>query len=889
MLMTLNNQQFKILHWNSNGISNYSLLKQLELLLDRQNIHVASLNETFLNENHKLYFNNYIVYRNDRTQSRGGGVALLVHRSLKHTLLPLTKTSSIENLSVEVSINQRRVVITTAYSPRYTSNFGNDIIALTPDNSEYILLGDLNAKHPAWNCVSDNTAGNTLNTLQQSCNFFIYSPDNPTLYPHQRSSTPSTVDLVLSNTSLSMRLRTLDYYIPSDHRPILCTVDCSTFSSVDLSKYVYKHCNWSVFKNEINRNTRISAETYTTKAAIDKEIEAFVKLILSARDVATPKIDQSNVSTLPGDILTYIGERNKYKRKQQRATDNHSALFYGQCTKFLNKIIDRRINSEKNKKWSDLLSKLKPGDKRFWKLSRNLRGKRRNQIPHLEDGHNKLISDEEKAEKLANTFAESHSLTLNYCHPSEAKINRSVRNIKLEPPNSDGAEFITEGELTNVLSQLKIDKSPGLDNVPNILLKNLPERAIKILNIIFNSCILLNYFPPTFKKAKVVAVHKPFKPRNIASSYRPISLLSNLGKIFEKLLHFRINEFVSSRGLPAKEQFGFKKDHCTIHQMSRIKNKIILNKRNKRSTGIVLLDIEKAFDTVWHHGLIFKLMSINLPKYLCKIVADFLDNRTFSVSANNFISSSKNIPAGLPQGSILSPLLYALYTSDFKAPKLIDVAYYADDTALITSSKLTSALLKKMEKSLLACNKYFRKWKIKINHDKTQAIIFPFNKSPKRSPRRPLMFNGNRIDTLNQVKYLGVIFDQKLLFRQHIDAACEKAIKSFRSLWPLLNRRSTLNLKNKNLLFKSVIRPILSYASPVWYKAAKCHIKKMQIIQNKCLKMIYNKNWRYSTQALHNETGYEMYTEFIQRQNTNYFTKISNSSYAIIRDCLEIT
>ena len=555
---------------------------------------------------------------------------------------------------------------------------------------------------------------------------------------------------------------------------------------------------------------------------------------------------------------------------------------------FLNKIIDRRLNSERNIKWSNLLCKMKPGDKRFWSLSRSLRGKRKNQICTLEDGQDKLIADREKAEKLANTFAKAHYITGNFSHPSESKINATVNSLKLETPNSEDAQLITVDELKSLLSKLKPSKSPGLDKVSNILLKNIPEKAVNILLNIFNSCIRLNYFPQAFKKAKVVAVPKPNTPKNNPNSYRPISLLSNIGKVFEKLIHHRINDFVSSHGLVAREQFGFKKDHSTIHQIMRIKNKIISNKRNRISTGIILLDIEKAFDTVWHNGLIFKLLSMKMPKYLCKIIADFLENRTFTVTVNSSLSSTKDIPAGLPQGSILSPLLYTLFTSDFKAPKLTDVAYYADDTALISSSKVTSALLKKMEKSLVSCNKYFTKWKIKINHAKTQAIIFPYNKSPKRSPRRNLVFNTDIITLQSQVKYLGVIFDQKLLFKQHIQIACDKAIKSFRALWPLLNRRSALNQENKNLLYKCVIRPTLSYGSPVWYKAAKCHLKKMQIIQNKCLKIINNRHWRYHTRELHDETGYELFSEFIERQNYNFFDKIRNSSYAIIRECQEL-
>lgn len=242
----------------------------------------------------------------------------------------------------------------------------------------------------------------------------------------------------------------------------------------------------------------------------------------------------------------------------------------------------------------------------------------------------------------------------------------------------------------------------------------------------------------------------------------------------------------------------------------------------------------------------------------------------------------------MPQGSILSPILYSIYTSDFKPPKEIDIAYYADDTALISSSKLTSALLKKMERSLVACNEYFRKWKIKINRQKTQSIIFPWNKSPKRMPSRQVIFDNSSIHIQNEVKYLGVTLDKKLTFRKHTETSCEKAMNSFRALWPLLNRRSALSHKNKNLLYKCVIRPILSFASPIWYKAAESHLKRLQVVQNKCLKMIHCKNWRYSTAMLHEETRYELFKDFIKRINENYFNKIADTPYEILRECNEI-
>lgn len=178
-----------------------------------------------------------------------------------------------------------------------------------------------------------------------------------------------------------------------------------------------------------------------------------------------------------------------------------------------------------------------------------------------------------------------------------------------------------------------------------------------------------------------------------------------------------------------------------------------------------------------------------------------------------------------------------------------------------------------MELSLMACNKYFNKWKIKLNYNKTQAIIFPFNKSPKRIPRRQLRFYRNDISIADEINYLGVTLDKKLTFKYHVQSSCQKALKASRALWPFLNRRSKLCLENKNLLYKGVIRPLLSYASPIWYRAAKSHIKKFQIIQNKCLKIIYDKNWHFPTSTLHEETGYELFADFVKRLNNKFFYK----------------
>ncbi|KAG4072235.1 hypothetical protein HA402_005957 [Bradysia odoriphaga] len=164
-----------------------------------------------------------------------------------------------------------------------------------------------------------------------------------------------------------------------------------------------------------------------------------------------------------------------------------------------------------------------------------------------------------------------------------------------------------------------------------------------------------------FKLAKVVPIPKPGKDHKLTTSYRPISLLSCLGKIFEKCLCARLSTFATVNDIISKEQFGFRPQHSTTHQIKRVVNTVKRNKRDRKSTGLILLDIEKAFDSVWHNGLIYKLNAFGVPGYLLKLIKSFISDRSFVVSLNGTYSSTRKIPAGLPQGSVISDLILALH------------------------------------------------------------------------------------------------------------------------------------------------------------------------------------------------------------------------------------
>lgn len=304
-----------------------------------------------------------------------------------------------------------------------------------------------------------------------------------------------------------------------------------------------------------------------------------------------------------------------------------------------------------------------------------------------------------------------------------------------------------------------------------------------------------------------------------------------------------------------------------------------------KSTAMAILDVEKAFDNVWHAGLIFKLYRFNFPIYLIKIILSYLSHRKFKVSIKNFESLLFYISAGVPQGSLIGPILYSVYTSDL--PPLPDgcfLSLFADDTAILCKGRATITAKNKLQQCLDLLSDYSIKWKIKINASKTNAILFPYKNSYRLLPPThcKVTMSGSDIDWSNEVVYLGLTLDKKLLFRSHIDKLITKAQLLTKCLYSLVSRRSKTSIKNKLLIYKQVFIPMLLYASPVWSHCAPTHKKKLQTLQNKTLKMILNLPFYTSTREVHNLANIVDIETNIQERNTKFRLKCDLSPFPLI-------
>lgn len=831
------NKQLKILFWNAQSITSLSKQTQLEYVLSIENIDIALIVETYLKPHHTFKINDFTIHRNDRLHQAHGGVAIAIRNNLTHKCVQPLATHIIENIGIELIINQTKTNIFVAYSPKHTHHFTNDIVTLTSLNKQFLLFGDFNAKHKSWNCASNNKAGNELFSLQQTNDFLVHHTADHTHFPHS-GQTPSTIDILLSNASLNFDFHAYLDQMASDHTPTICCINATTPRQTN-KRFDYSKANWKEYRQFIDTNI-LSMQTPSTQIEIERSIERFTNVIQQAQCRSIPSLEYNNKPRISLFTKQLIQHKNMLIRRKQRTFDENAKRSLKETIYALQREINKLVLTDHNDMWNKTLRTISKGGKKLWKLSKEFKGKTDSNASKIKITNCQTTSDSDRANLLADIFERAHTTTASYKHENDRLVSQTLNafNTFSNMPINE-IPTINVQEIRNIIKTSKSFKSPGPDGIQNILLKNLPASAIEWLAKLFDKCLHLNYWPSNFKTAKVIPILKSGKASSDAHSYRPISLLNATGKILEKLIYNRLTTFIEDKKLLPPVQFGFRRGHSTVHQAARIKQFIANNKKINKSTGMILLDIEKAFDSVWHDGLIYKMIQMRFPVYIIKIIDSFIRKRNFEVYVNKGVSRKVEIPAGLAQGTCISPILYALFVADMPNIENVQTALYADDTSLYTAAKSSNTIIKRLNNGLVALQQYFTKWKIKLNERKTQAIIFPFNRKRIRTPTIPLLNGQHTIELTNSVNYLGITFDKMLLFADHIQTAINKTNKCFRALYPMIAAGSHLSIPNKVLIYTAALRPIMSYACPVWSTAADTHLNKLKVMQNKILKTIF--------------------------------------------------
>ena len=872
----------RILNWNACSIARKTL--ELSDFLRSNKVEVAAITETHMQPGDKVWIPDYIPVTLERTHAQKGGVAVLIHHLTPYRVLPSFRTDFVEAVGVEIETSIGPVAFVAAYCPKQCrikdgtlAKFKNDIGKLTRRYSKFVVAGDLNARHSLWGNTRNNKNGEVLAEDLQSGHYVIINPETPTFF--SPAGAGSTLDIILTNVSEFCTPPQALTELSSDHLPVIFELDCSPNKRQQHRRHNYHRANWPRFQQFVDDQVEENPVLDSTEA-IDRALQVLEASINEARDRFVPTtVVSGKFVALDPETKRIISLRNAVRRQYQRTGNvGRKAL-----AKKLTTIISVRLEKFRNRQFSKHIKNIPSYSKPFWRLTKILKTKPK-PIPPLKVNEHTHITPSEKANAIATHFMASHNLGRDLVSPEEGNVLESIVELARRPSELPGDRRVTAAELASCLKYSKNMKAPGFDGLFNIVLKHLGEKAIALLATIFNRCLELGYFPSAWKRSKVVPILKPGKNPTSPSSYRPISLLSSLSKLLEKMIYTRLLDYVETNNLLLDEQFGFRRGHSTVHQLQRVTNMINRAKSVSKTTVMALMDIEKAFDNVWHDGLVHKLLRFNIPTYLVRIISDYLDRRFAQVSIGCSLSDPYDCQAGVPQGSILGPLLYNLYTSDIPPlPGGGTLSLFADDSAISYEGRNIGHLVTKLQRGLDVYTKYLADWKICVNAAKTQAIVFPHRNTERLKPTTKLKVLGSEVEWSMVVRYLGLDLDSKLLYRLHIEGIINKGIAMLKKLYPIINRRSKASHKNKLAVYKMVVAPMLLYGSPVWKGCAKTHRLKLQRMQNKFLRLILNQPWGTRSSDLHRLAGIEPVDVRLASMAENHRSRALASEHGTIR------
>lgn len=867
-------QSLKMAYWNANGIA--GKLLEVREFAERHDLDAILVNETHLRTSENPRLTNYRFYRNDRVGARGGGTGIFIRTWMDHYVDLLPPAQHLEATAVVVRTTSGRVRLVAAYNPPNRRLLEDDLKGVLNTDLSVIIAGDLNAKHPTWNSRIANANGKILRSFTDRESVSVDAPVDHTYFPPDGERRSDVLDVVvIKDVELVHRVTTLNE-LSSDHLPVLLELGHGEGPRAPVASSI----SWPAFTDHLQQNLG-PIRQISDAQELDEAVERFTVTIGESLRFATNTFAARDRKwALPRPLRELISERNRVRRAWQRTWDPDLRTRYRRLRDEVRKELTEFRNASFDAKLDSLNAE---DDVSCWRLVKALKGKAP-ALPPIHGITGIAFTPEEKAEAFADNL-ETQCSPLCDDAEDEDFIDSVERNIERRLAERDGrrVEYASFSEVKEAIARCKTRKAPGPDAIGNAAIKALPLKAVAQLTGIINATLRLRHFPTKWKSADVVVLPKPNASPTFPQNYRPISLLPCLGKICERVVLTRLQRSVRDLDLIPNEQFGFRAEHSTVHQVLRLVEHIAEGFNRRESTAAVFLDVSKAFDKVWHEGLLSKMLEAGIPLGLVQLIGSYLGGRKVRIKLNGTRSSERILTAGVPQGSLLSPILYSIFVSDIPRTEGTQLAMYADDVCIYTRSRSSVIAARRLQEASTRMFDYFAKWRVKVNPDKSTAVLFTRR---RRELPDALELQGEPLPWRDKAKYLGVILDSKLTWASHVEEMASRASRAMVQLYPMINRRSKLDSVRKLRLYKAVVRPTMTYASSVWGTAAPSHVQKLQVIQNRALRMAFDAPWYVRNTTLHRDSAMETIADFIRAKAANDFSKIETHHNPLLQGLL---
>lgn len=784
----------------------------------------------------------YKIYRADHPSgNRKGGSAIFVNNKIQHNELPPIQEDEFQIARVAVLIDGKSYQIGSFYSAP-----GNRITSLSvwgfvhEMGMRFLLGGDFNSKHPRWGSNTSNPRGRLLHYEVYRLGLDVLHPLEPTHYPSTPAQSPDVLDIFIGkHIQQYCTLPQVLHELSSDHFPVTLTI--SKYTPPKLQEYnLIKHpFNWKKYSAILNdlTNTQVPLKT---KRDIDAAISTLTNNIHFAANESSSTLTRNiiqNRTQYPIHI-TQLHEVKKEARKlwEQTKYPPHKRN-YNRATRELKEAL-KDLN---RKAMQSHLTSLDNEDGSLWRKTKCII-KHVEQIPPLKKGNKWLTTPQEKVNEFSNILSQQFTPNITTNHIFTEHIMQSLEQpLQLSPFNA----FFTPSSVKHAIKKSPIRKAPGKDRIIQPLLKQFPRKTLVYLTQIYNAMLRLAYFPTSWKHAHIIMIPKPNKRQSDPTSYRPISLLPFFSKIFERLWLPKLMTYLEK--LLPDTQFGFRQQHSCPQQLHRVVDEILDTYEQKQVCLGLFLDTEKAFDKVWHAGLLYKVKQ-HLPDTYYRLLQSYLSERTYSVTYKGAISRSKPINSGVPQGSVIGPFLYLVYTSDLPRSNTLTIAQFADDIAVLSRARNTTTAAAHLQTYTDRIEHWNRRWRMSMNAHKSSIICFTYLKTQAHFT---VTLNNTPIPEKQSVTYLGLTLDQRLTWHIHIQQTVQRLRTRLYMLKHMLHKHSTITLQNKLLIYIMLLKPIWQYGCAIWGSAADSNILKIQRFQNRTLRLITTAPWYIQNTSIH--------------------------------------
>ena len=774
------------------------------------------------------------ILRKDRN-GNGGGVAVYIRDTMTYKRMFKYETADIEAIWIQLNTIEGKILLCSCYRPPDNVGFWNsfqDVInEVKTDNAKYIfVLGDLNADFKTIN-------GRKLVEMctLQNLNCMVHEPTRIT------DRTATVLDQIVTNCPNF--IKGIDVSPPvstSDHCTVAAQLNFKIKNDPAYQRTIwqYKDANFQEFRTALlNANFDDCFVSNDVNEACNIWTEIFLN---SARTCIPNRV----ITIRPKDSPWYNNALRKLKRRMQRCfrkykqtnSDEHWTIYKNARNEYQRHLNEAEIDY--NKKLSNTLATSK-NQKKWWNIIKSMLGKGKDtSYPHL-NVNNQMVTDSEQKATEFNKFFLSHS-------------NIDLTNAQLPGdinfPNTFDKISATEQDVHDLIKCLDTSKSSGPDGISPRLLKEAGMSIVPSLTKLINLSLSKAEVPAKWKVANVLPLFKKGDKSN-SNNYRPVSLLSCVSKIMERVVFKYLFNFIRDHQLISPHQSGFQPGDSTVNQLSFLYHTFCEALDHKKDVQIVFCDISKAFDRVWHEGLLYKLKKIGLHGDLLQWFKSYLSDRQQSVVIKGQKSNPGRIKAGVPQGSVLGPLLFLIYINDLMAVTRSNIKLFADDTSLYIDFDDANVASRVLNEDLQAIQNWADQWLINFCPNKTKLMTCSYSNKNKNHPQ--IKFNNVELADVDSHKHLGLTLSRDMTWTSHINsiigsvAAMSDVLKSL---------KYKVDRKSLEITYFSFIRPKLEYGSHIWDNCSKVNAELLEKFQLDVARTVTGARKGTSHDLIYNET-----------------------------------